>query len=337
MGHVPFIRSKWLTVVLHVLVWGLLFMLPFIRSAPSPDHRFAGGPPPVFMIVQNVFWVIFFYFNIGVLIPAFFTKQKMMLYVASLLGLFILLIFLYQLLLPMHEMHVGMVIFPFLFIVAISTTYWIIGDHFKNEKVQKERENESLKSELAFLRSQINPHFIFNVLNNMVALARKKSDALEPTLIRLSNLLHYMLYESDDDKISLEREIESIKDYVDLQRIRFGEQLMVQTHFNMGEMATRFQIEPMLLIPFVENAFKHGTEVIENPSIEITLLQEGNDLSFLVVNKFSAIKSGSMEKHTGIGLGNVKRRLELLYPNRHRLTVSRINENYVVNLQIKLE
>ena len=118
------------------------------------------------------------------------------------------------------------VIFPFLFIWAMSTVYWFVTDKIRTEQLMKERENENLKTELSFLRSQVSPHFLFNVLNNMVAMARLKSDQLEPSLIRLSGLMRYMLYESDETSVTLLREIEYVNSYIELQKIRYAKSLI---------------------------------------------------------------------------------------------------------------
>jgi LytS/YehU family sensor histidine kinase len=137
----------------------------------------------------------------------------------------------------------------------------------REEKIKSDLENERLKSELSFLRSQISPHFMFNLLNSMVSLARKKSDLLEPMLIKMSEILRYMLYEKDDSKIPIEKEHAYLNNYIDLQILRFGKKVKVNFESNLEN--TSLLIEPMLLIPFVENAFKHGTGMIKEPTIDI--------------------------------------------------------------------
>ena len=151
--------------------------------------------------------------------------------------------------------------------------------------MNSEKETENLKTELSFLRSQVSPHFMFNVLNNMVALARKQSDALEPSLIKLSSLLRYMLYETDEEKVLVEREIEYLNNYIDLQKQRFGKNIRITTSFDEREKG--YTIEPMLLIPFVENAFKHGTGIITDACIDIHLLVHNGKLVFTVRNRYN--------------------------------------------------
>lgn len=207
-------------------------------------------------------------------------------------------------------------------------------DRLNSERLAKEKENENLKTELAFLRSQVSPHFMFNVLNNMVALARKKSDALEPSLIKLSSLLRYMLYETDEERVLLEKEIEYLRSYIDLQVQRFGKKVKVNVH--MDEFDKSYFIEPMLLIPFVENAFKHGTGLIEDAEINIEMKAKNNMLQFQVSNKYCPSEQEIKDKTSGIGLQNVKRRLNLLYKGSHTLLICNKDNRFSVSLQLNL-
>ena len=198
----------------------------------------------------------------------------------------------------------------------------------------QEKENENLKTELSLLRSQVSPHFMFNVLNNMVALARKQSDQLEPSLIKLSSLMRYMLYEADEDTVPLEKEIEYLQSYIDLQQQRFGKNVIVNVTFSVND--DHHYIEPMLLIPFVENAFKHGTGMIEDARIDIDLKTEKNKLLFTVRNKFNNVSNNVKDKTSGIGLANVKRRLNLLYGGNHSLLITKNDDCFKVSLEIFL-
>jgi sensor histidine kinase YesM len=224
--------------------------------------------------------------------------------------------------------------FPILFILACSTAYRMVNDKIKEDSLQKEKENENLKTELSLLRSQVSPHFMFNIMNNMVSLARKKSDLLEPSLIKLSSLLRYMLYETDE-KVPLQKEIEYLQSYIDLQKQRFGNNVLIKA--SMENINEHYEIEPMLLIPFVENAFKHGTGLIENGEIDVELRTEKNMLSFSVRNKFNESTEETKDKSSGIGLPNVQRRLDLLYGNKHSLLITKQNGWFIVSLQIILQ
>jgi LytS/YehU family sensor histidine kinase len=209
--------------------------------------------------------------------------------------------------------------------------YTMVADKIKTDISAARVKQENLKTELSFLRSQISPHFLFNVLNNMVALVRMKSEELEPTIIKLSSLMQYMLYETDEDKVLLRSEAEYLQSYIDLQRQRFSEKLTLNVSIDVKE--DWHTIEPMLLIPFVENAFKHGNGLVQNPVIDIYLKTDKNQLDFAVKNKYKnadVIK----DKTSGIGLANVKRRLELLYGHSHHLSIGRTEDTFTVSLQL---
>ena len=213
----------------------------------------------------------------------------------------------------------------------MSATYKTIADRMKTEAMLTAKLQENLKAELSFLRSQISPHFLFNIMNNIAAMVRLKSDELEPTVHKLSSLMQYMLYETDEEKVLLQSEIENLQSYIDLQQQRFSEKLTL--HISLDVKENWHSIEPMLLIPFVENAFKHGTGLIKNPEIEIELKAENDQLYFVVKNRFIQTET-TKDKTSGIGLANVKRRLELLYGNMHQLVINKAEGWFIVSLQL---
>lgn len=223
---------------------------------------------------------------------------------------------------------------PTIFFIVLSTFYRLVLDKINQEKMQTRKEAEQLSTELKFLRSQVSPHFLFNVLNNLVSMARHRSDQLEPSLIRLSGLMRYMLYESDGKKIPLGREIEYLKSYIELQKLRFEDDVDIHTDIEHPDGAS--SIEPMLLIPFVENAFKHGVTLVHKPFIRIALKITGNTLRFQVENKYGDADQ-SKDKDSGIGLANVKARLNLLYPALHQLSVEEKNNIFCINLLLPLK
>lgn len=219
--------------------------------------------------------------------------------------------------------------------ILCSFCYRVILDNRARQQMIKERETVDLQSELTFLRSQISPHFMFNVLNNLVSLARKKSDKLEPSLINLSQLMRYMLYESDDNRVFLSKELEYLKSYINLQMLRYGSDVTVNLETN-GEL-DMYAIEPMLLIPFVENAFKHGTGMIGHAVIDIVVSADDikNQLNFKVQNIVSP-QDISKDSNSGIGIMNVRRRLAILYPGKHTLDIVNAGSTFTVNLNIAL-
>jgi LytS/YehU family sensor histidine kinase len=282
-----------------------------------------------------------FYLNASVLIPKFLYRKKYLVYLLLIVLLYgaviSLFAFLFKIWLPKAPYDLrsaaGWNILPFLFMVLVSTTYKTIYDRIKADTIAEEKQRENLKTELSFLRSQISPHFLFNVLNNIVALVRLKSDQLEPTVLKLSSLMQYMLYDTDEEKVLLMDEAQYLQSYIDLQQQRFGSRVKIVASLNVID-NTHF-IEPMLLIPFVENAFKHGVGLIDKPEINIELYTKENVLHFSVQNKYDSANT-IKDQTSGIGLTNVKRRLELLHGKEHKLTINKDNKFYSVSLQIKL-
>jgi two-component system, LytTR family, sensor kinase len=339
------LSRKWVIAVLHVVAWTLLFSLPFILrpdyNQPNNRQRDSSGFS-WFYIVNNLLWVGLFYFNALWLIPRILYKKQYYFFILAhifLLGFYFFFGWVNRVWLQPDEhfnwrVHFLFTFFIFLFMIAASTAYQMSRDRMKADKLAKERENENLKTELSLLRSQVSPHFMFNVLNNMVALARKKSDQLEPSLIKLSALMRYMLYDVDGKLVSLEKEIEYLESYIELQKQRFGKNVLVQTSFN--NLDNNYEIEPMLLIPFVENAFKHGTGSVEGAHIDISLQATNKVLKFTVRNKFNALSLETKDSTSGIGLANVQRRLNLLYGTKQQLDIRQDTEWFVVSLQINL-
>jgi two-component system LytT family sensor kinase len=336
--------KKWVTVLLHVLFWTIFFSLPFLMRPSRENHPTQPEASGFFYqyLINCAAYIGLFYTNALILIPRFVYKAKFKQYALSLLIVFVALFLINWLsfigLVPNRKFsftgYIFFSFFPCLFFFACSTAWTMFRDKMQADKLAKDKETENLKTELAFLRSQVSPHFMFNVLNNMVALARKKSDVLEPSLIKLSSLLRYMLYETDEEKVLLEKEIEYLQSYIDLQVQRFGKK--VKVNVAMSEFDASYFIEPMLLIPFVENAFKHGTGSVQNAEINIELTAKDKQLQFVVSNLYEDNVQEIKDKTSGIGLQNVKRRLNLLYRNMHTLCISNRDKKFVVSLQLNL-
>lgn len=336
--------KKWVKILLHVLFWVVLFSLPNLLRPTRDNHAEQSAPPGLMyqFLITCASWIVLFYLNAYVLVPRLFYKAKFSKFTLAIILVFILGCLLnwasFKLFVAERPFTFGGMLFfyffPSLFFFACSTTWVMFRDRLRADRLLKEKETENLKTELAFLRSQVSPHFMFNVLNNMVALARKKSDLLEPSLIKLSSLLRYMLYETDEEKVLLEKEVEYLQSYIDLQVQRFGNKVKVITNFNSIDAS--YFIEPMLLIPFVENAFKHGTGMVQNAEINIELTAQNNFLQFMVSNSFEENVQEVKDKTSGIGLQNVKRRLNLLYRNMHTLLISKKDKQFVVSLELNL-
>ncbi|MGB3528889.1 MAG: histidine kinase, partial [Saprospiraceae bacterium] len=192
---------------------------------------------------------------------------------------------------------------------------------------------KKLETELQFLKSQTNPHFLFNTLNNIYALARKKSDATADVVMKLSKLLRFMLYESQKKYISISDEIQVLDDFIELEKIRYGEKL--QLNFKKSIDNESHPIAPLILLPFVENAFKHGaSESRFDPFINIDLKLDHSMLCFKIENSNS--QDYATIKSENIGLNNIRRQLELLYPE-HKLEIDNKNNTFSVSLKINLD
>lgn len=235
-----------------------------------------------------------------------------------------------------QQLSLGRIIWSFVDIcsvvgLAMSFKYF----RLRVESLEKEKKliEEKLQSELRFLRSQTNPHFLFNVLNSVYALARKKDDRTEAAILQLSHLLRFMIYECNATHISLEKECQMIQNYLDLELLRFQDKL--QLDFVQKIDRADYQIPPLLLLPLIENAIKHGTSENRHPGfINIHLQVEQGNLQFTVKNAVEDQKAS--ETPHGLGLQNLRRQLALLFPNRHQLTITNDNHYFQVDLAINL-
>jgi LytS/YehU family sensor histidine kinase len=293
-------------------------------------------------LIMYVYWIGLYYFNSLILVPRLLLNSKYFYYLSVLSGLLLLTIFTdigIRLLVGITDMPIAIICyfrFPvFLLAIAAGVAFTVIETQQKYRENINETDREVLKTELAFLRSQMSPHFIFNILNNIVSLVRLKSNELEPTVMKLSGLMQYMLYHTEEEKVSLKTEAEYLNNYIDLQKQRFSRKVKIEAVFDLFD--ENVMIEPLLLIPFVENAFKHGTGIIDHPNISILLGTDEQNLYFSVVNKFDPSGTGEKDPSSGIGIANVRRRIELLYGECHDLTITRIGDSFEVGLFIKLK
>lgn len=204
-------------------------------------------------------------------------------------------------------------------------------DWFSNERVQRNLESERREMELQFLKSQLNPHFLFNSLNNIYSLAYQKSDKTADAIMKLSEIMRYMIYESNTPTVSLSKEVDYLTSYIELQKIRFKDGAFVELTIQ-GEIDDQ-QIVPLMLISFVENAFKHG--VINDPKdpIKISIIANKKILNFSVINKKN---NQNKDAQGGVGLPNVERRLQLIYPDRYKLNVVNSATHYTCELMIDI-
>ncbi len=325
---------RWLFLTLF---WGIWLGMPYLSQDDDAKHRqFMLSLLPV--TLTNI---PLFFLNTELLIPRVLRKRGIAPYLLSVIGLIMAFVVIEGILknwvlcdyAQKMALHTRKSFFFVFFITAISTGYGLITHLVGQEKARQQERQERLQSELSFLRSQISPHFIFNILNSIVYLIRSKSTLAEPVTISLAELMRYMLYESSDAQVPLEKELDYLKNYVELQKIRFGED--VEVRMNIQGEPTDQIIEPMLMIPFVENAFKHGVGLVIDPVIDIQVRIEQTSLFFTLRNKIAIDQPEDKDSSSGIGLRNVSRRLELLYPEAHTLQINKEEGWFVVELHLK--
>ncbi len=217
--------------------------------------------------------------------------------------------------------------------IGLVTTIKLAIDWIFDRKRIENLQASQLKTELQFLKAQIQPHFFFNTLNNLYALTLEKSKQAPEVVLKLSEIMEYILYDAKETRIRLLNEIKYIQNYIDLERLRFGEQVSVKINM-LGNIEDK-TVPPLLFLPFIENCFKHGT--IDNSNLNVLIefeVTDSNLLNFSVINNYNLDSRNS--KNHGIGNQNVLRRLELLFKNNFTLKTSTEKENYSVELSIQL-
>ena len=315
------------TVLFHACVWSVLLLCVWVwRPMQQPEVVWHPQITGWYILLASFPFITVYYLNAYWLVPVYFTRKNKLLYflLAALAWLTTVVIaqFIGNIMSPpppgFHMMTLRRS-FPGLVILMASAAVGISRENARLERSTTEKENEHLRTELSFLRTQVNPHFMLNVLNSMALLARKKSDLLEPVLMELARLMNYMLYDAANERISLEDEIGYLRAYIDLQMLRFGSDVKVK--FNVPENLNGSCLEPMLLIPLVENAFKHGIGLIGDPVIFIDVVTIGHQtLKLTVKNKYNPrVRNEAAARPSGIGLANLTKRLELIYPGRFGL------------------
>lgn len=223
-----------------------------------------------------------------------------------------------------------------LMVYALGLLYGLSRDWMFKSKKQRQLFHEKMKADIAFLRSQINPHFFFNALNNIYAMTRKKGDdEVGEAILKLSGMMRYMIYDSDVTEIDLIKEIDHIENVLDIARLKFSSDDPIDIQVRKKGSFEGMKIAPLILIPFVENAIKHGINNTGKGYIHIDIGVNQNTLCFRVKNAKYDLQD-SFQKHPGIGLANVKRRLELLYPGNYDLRISATQDKYSVELKLNL-
>lgn len=325
----------------HVLFW-LSYAWTYSVLFPLGEGRVQS-----FVIANGLllFHALVAYFNNDYLIPRLLLARNYLLYILS-LGLAIICVC-FPLSIVIHivveneelqtliwsDSFFLFLIINVIFTVITTMVLKLVKQWYSDQKTTKELQQEQLQTELKFLKSQINPHFLFNSLNNLYALTLSKSDSAPEVVLRLSNILRYILYESNEGYVSVRKEMEHVKDYVAVEKLRLGEGVTID--IDIDDTIQEDPVEPMLFLTLVENAFKHSEDILpEKRFIRIHAKSLETGFRFLIENTFSPSKRDS--ETGGIGLVNIKKRLTLIYPNQHDIKSSTTDGVYRVDLIIKL-
>lgn len=234
---------------------------------------------------------------------------------------------------PFRQMHLFNYTINSIFLVFFSLGLRILERQSHIEKFQKELEKEKLNSELALLKNQISPHFFFNTLNNIYSLISINAEDSQKAVLKLSKMMRYLLYESELGNTPLSSEINFMNNYIDLMKLRMNDKISLTVSF--PEKCEDISIPPLLFIPFIENAFKHGISYREKSFINISMLAVKDSITFRCSNSMVRTKEEKDNENSGIGLENVSKRLKLLFPGKHDLKISRSEKTFEVLLYIK--
>ena len=346
------------------------------HSRDSPSPTVISSHFRAVLISSSLYLIAFYYINTLLLIPKMLLARKWMIYLGCIVAFFIIFLYFPEwassiVTEPSNDMalkvngmqhlpvnrfdslhfppnlpppHYGsgrhhFHFFPgsyliFILVFTIGTCISVIQEWLKTDTFKKEIEREKLNTELQFLKSQVNPHFFFNTLNNIYSLAVTGSDMTAPAILKLSSIMRYIISDAQLNAVPLENEVTFIKHFIDLQLVRLTDKVTVD--FSVDGLIENKMIEPLLFIPFVENAFKYGVSTKENTSIVFHLNSGEKKIIFSASNKIIQNESAIRET-TGIGINNVKRRLELLYPDKHELQIFNTGENFSIKLEITIK
>ena len=332
-------QRQYIPLLLHIFGWGLVMSMLF-----SQPKWMNVDPPSEFWLKQGALLSLLigiFYLNSYVLVPRLLFKNHTIGYIASIaIGVFALYWAIQGieswLNLPelWHKAFRGERPFnpnrprrfdSFTFLYSLlslgaSTSLTVVQKWQKDAQIREQLEQEKVSSELSFLKAQINPHFFFNTLNNIYALTMIDVENAREALHRLSRMMRYVLYETKEGTVRLSQEIDFLQDYIQLMQLRLTDKVKVT--FEKPQPINDIAIAPMLLLPFLENAFKHGVSATQKSEIFVGLTQQGPSLRVEVRNTLFSGKGKALDESNGIGLVNTRRRLDLLYPGRYQLNIT---------------
>jgi two-component system, LytTR family, sensor histidine kinase AlgZ len=334
---------------MHLLFWCVYYSFFFSQISTSPK----GGERELGDLLVDASFHVFSmmaiaYLNYFFFFPRFLNHKHLGRYLLEFSVPFGLLItavihvkryiadgYTYQFKFMYNQRFTNYMIWSTLFIVLFVAMLKFVEDWFELEAKKKEIENEKLVAELRFLKAQINPHFLFNTLNNLYSLAFMNSPNTTVVIDKLSQMMRYMMYDSNHAKVSLDKEIDYMHNYISLEKLRLNNEVPIT--FKIKGNTEGVQIVPLILITFLENAFKHGvSNNAKDAWVNITLDLSENKCIYTVENSKLSEKDEKTNEKSGIGLQNVQRRLELSYPNKHELKVEDNEKHYLVHLKLDL-
>ncbi|TVZ14990.1 sensor histidine kinase [Maribacter sp. MAR_2009_72] len=327
-------------ILVHISIWMLLYGFAFYPVLNNAQ-RIPSDLLPKLVAIIALFYINYFY-----LVPALLLKKNVLFYIMVSLVLLLcsvmVLHHMYEPIIPDNAffgpgprrnfgytpIYRSFISFGIPYVISAILRLYV--EWKRNENLRLSVEKESIKSELQLLKAQLNPHFLFNTLNTIYALSVKKSPDTSQAIVDLSELMRYMLYEADKDLVPLNKELDYIKSYIQLQRLRLSDSENVSLKIT-GEDRGR-AVPPLLFISFIENAFKYGTDYKGKTYVKITLTITDESIYLNVKNKIGIFREPS--KNSGIGLENIRNQLELIYPALHELKVDNDGNNYEVSLTI---
>lgn len=337
--------KKYKITIIHVAFWAVYFSFFFYQVSFGGGKERPTAESLREAFVHVLFVMIIVYINYSFLLPRFLKDRRFSKYILSFVFSFILVVGTYIFLKRaetegsrMHEMfssvrfmiHYSVTV---LFIVVFISMFRFVEEWFGIEARKREIENENLNSELRFLKEQINPHFLFNTLNSLYYLATIQSPNTPEVIEKLSRMMRYMLYDSNRPKVSLQQEIEYMRNFIELEKMRIDKPIPI-TYETSGPVSS-IRIVPLILNTFLENAFKHGLNNHSSDGfIRVKIDASPALLTFMAEN--SKPENPDTKEKSGIGLQNVKRRLELSYPGKHTLRITEDQQTYKVHLTLDL-
>ena len=324
--------KKYIEPIVHLLIWGAGCFLILNYSTSIGSFKKEDGSFLIVAAFGVLMNLIIFYATAFFFVPKILELKKTTTLVISLLVGFISITLLesfidYQYLTKLFSSKRASFFVYFFqnilvgfFILLVALFYALLKYWVYNEKLKRVLLEEKLSTEMAFLKSKINPHFLFNVLNSFYAKALKHNvPELADGIVKLAELMRYMVYETNEDKVLIEKEIHHLKNFIQVYQLRMSDDDDVHINFETNGDTASVKISPMLLIPFVENAIKHGVDSQKKSVINIFIEVKQNKLYFKVINTIHKTPSGIVDGSSGFGLDNLKKRLAVLYPNAHTI------------------